>query len=537
MNESYDYIIVGGGSAGCVLANRLSADGKTSVCLLEAGPTHRSQLVSVPANLAITVPRKNARNWAFWTVPQPELNDRKGYQPRGRSLGGSSSINAMVYIRGTGHDYDRWADEGNTGWSFEDVLPFFKKAEHHVRGADDFHGVNGPLTVSPPRSPNPMNEMFLQAARECQIPINPDFNGVSQEGAGYYELTQRNGRRRSAAHAYLDSAVHRTNLTIKTDATVKRVCFNGNSAEGVDVQLGAEEIRLDAIREVVLSTGAFQSPQLLMLSGIGEEAALQEHGIACLHDLPGVGQNLQDHVDYTLLFETSSPHAIGINARSGLKVAIQAARFYLSGRGMLSTNFNETGAFLKTDPSEPAPDIQLHFAPALVDQHGRKRHSKRGVSCHVCVLRPQSRGSVTLRDRDYRSAPVIDPGFFTHPDDMKRLLKGIRMTQRLLAAPSLDEVMGQPMYASGSTDDAETIADIRSRADTIYHPVGTCRMGQDALSVVDERLRVRGVQKLRVIDASIMPYIVSGNTNAPAIMIGEKGAELIIEDAASPQLD
>lgn len=531
-NQTFDFVIVGGGSAGCTIANRLSESGKNSVCLLEAGGTHKSPLVTIPFNLAITVSR-GVKNWSFETTPQHGLNGRQGYQPRGKALGGSSSINAMIYIRGVKEDYNSWAALGNQGWSYEDVLPYFKKSEDHVAGASETHGVGGPLTVSPVRSPNPLNDVFIQAAEQAQIPRNEDFNTGTQEGVGFYELTQRNGERCSAARAYLDPAEGRKNLTILQDAYVERLVMNGKKATGVQASIANKSRQIHAAREVIVCAGALQSPQVLLLSGIGPRDKLDPHGIKQSHDLPGVGENLHDHPDYSLLYKTSSTDALGANTRSGLKIMWDTFQYKMRRRGMLTTNFNESGAFFYTDRSEPSPDIQLHFAISLVDSHGRKIHRYPGYTCHVCVLRPKSRGNLALTDANPRTHPKIDPAILAHEDDMESMLNGVFKAQQIMESPAFDSIRGEPLYCSGSKDRDELREDIRNRADTIYHPVGTCKMGQDQMAVVDEQLRVRGIDGLRVADASIMPTVISGNTNAPSIMIGEKCADMILTSLSS----
>jgi len=526
--QSFDYLIVGGGSAGCVLAARLSEDPKVRVALLEAGPPDTSVLIHCPAGLAVLAMNGQA-NWAFETVPQAGLDGRRGYQPRGKVLGGSSSINAMVYIRGHHSDYDHWAAEGNAGWGYDDVLPYFRRSEHNERGADAWHGSGGPLNVMDLRSPNRFGPVFVEAARQAGYPANLDFNAAEQEGVGLYQVTHRNGERCSASKAYLAPARQRPNLTVFTDVRVSRIVSEGKRATGVEfIQAGGRQ-RLGATREVLLCAGALQSPQLLMLSGVGPGDELQRLGIAVVHDLPGVGRHLHDHPDVVQVFD--APHLkdlFGLSLAGAVRVLRGIFEWRRARSGMLTTNFAEAGGFIKSSADEPLPDLQLHFVIGKLIDHGRKTVFGHGYSCHVCLLRPKSRGSVTLASADPTAAPRIDPNFLAEPEDLQRLVSGFKAMRRILSQPALAGYAGRELAASAvARSDDEIEACIRSRADTIYHPVGSCRMGSGALDVVDSQLRVHGMQGLRVVDASIMPRIVAGNTNAPTIMIAEKASDLI----------
>jgi choline dehydrogenase-like flavoprotein len=524
----FDYIIVGGGSAGCVLAARLTEDADVNVALLEAGPTDKSVLIHCPAGLAVLAKNGEA-NWKFDTAVQPGLNGRRGYQPRGKVLGGSSSVNAMIYIRGQREDYDSWAAEGNPGWGYDDVLPYFKKAEDNARGGNAFHGDAGPLHVQDLTTPNRMGSVFVQAGQQAGYLHNPDFNGASQEGVGVYQVTHKNGERFSAAKGYLTPNLRRPNLHVFTGAHTTRILLEHKRAVGVEFLHEGETKQLRASREVLLCAGALQSPQILMLSGIGPHKHLVENGIATLHDLPGVGQHLHDHIDIVQMVD--APHlteTFGVSF-PGIVNAIKGIFEWRRQRtGMLTTNFAEAGGFIKSQPQERTPDLQFHFAIAKLVNHGRSTVFGHGYSCHVCLLRPVSRGSVTLASKDPMAPPVIDPNFLGERDDVDRLVRGFKLMRTVLQQPALAALGGKegPKSAAAKSD-LEIEQFIRDNADTVYHPVGSCRMGRGPLDVVDHQLRVHGIKALRVVDASVMPSVVSGNTNAPTIMIAEKAADLI----------
>ncbi len=522
----FDYVIVGGGSAGCVLAARLSEDPAVRVCLVEAGAHDDSILVKVPLGAGLMVPTR-IRNWAFQTVPQAGLGGRRGYQPRGKTLGGSSSINAMIYMRGHASDYDDWAVQGAAGWSWNEVLPYFRRAENNERGASPLHATGGPLNVADLRSPNPFARLFVEAAKHAGLPANADFNGSEQEGVGFYQVTQKNGERWNAARAYLHPAMQRPNLAVLTDTTALRILLTEKRAMGLEVERGGKRQTLRASREVVVSAGAFQSPQLLMCSGIGPAEHLRERGIEVLCDSPEVGANLQDHLDYVINRRAASTDLLGLSLPGSVRLVKEILRWRRERRGMLTSNFAEAGGFVRTEPGLPQPDLQLHFVIGMVDNHARTMHLGHGFSCHVCVLRPKSRGSVRVSGADMREPPVIDPQFLSAPEDLAGMVRGFKLVRRILDAPPFAPFEAQELYTADVHTDAEIEAAIRARADTIYHPVGTCRMGSDERSVLDPQLRVRGVEGVRVVDCSVMPALIGGNTNAPAIMIGEKAADMI----------
>jgi choline dehydrogenase-like flavoprotein len=536
----FDYIIVGGGSAGSVLAGRLSEDPSVRVALLEAGPADSSVLIHCPAGLAVMA-KYQLNGWDYSTVPQPGLNGRRGYQPRGKVLGGSSSINAMIYARGHAKDYDDWAAQGNPGWSFADVLPYFKRAEHNERGADALHGQGGPLNVMDLRSPNPFLPAFLKAGQQAGYALNPDFNGAAQEGVGNYQVTHKNGERFSAAKGYLTPHLGRPNLQVITGALTTRVLTESVDgrprATGVEYRpdggRGAPQVlELNLGGEVVLSAGAFNSPQLLMLSGIGPSGQLREHGIKQVHELPGVGENLHDHPDVVIVVNAPKvTDLFGLSLTGVWRMLRGIFEWRRSRSGMLTTNFAEAGGFIKSAPEEAIPDLQWHFVVGKLVDHGRKTVFGHGYSCHVCLLRPRSRGTLRLASADPAAAPLIDPAFLKDPDDMARLVSGFKLTRRMLQQDGLARHGGKESAASASAQsDAQIEQFIRNHADTIYHPVGTCRMGTDPLAVVNERLQVRGVAGLRVVDASVMPSVVGGNTNAPVIMMAEKAVDMIRAD-------
>ena len=528
VTDTFDFVVVGAGSGGCAVASRLSEDPQNSVALLDAGGKNNNWVVTTPGALVLMVAGK-LNNWAFDTVPQPGLNGRIGYQPRGKGLGGSSAINAMVYIRGHRNDYDQWASLGNSGWGYADVLPYFKRSEDNADFGGDYHGKGGPLAVNQLRSDNPIQQTFLQAAREAQFRIREDFNGEEQEGLGIYQVTQKNGERWSAARGYIHPFMAtRPNLRVETGAHTTRILFEGKRAVGVKYRQGDVVKEVRARREVIISAGAFQTPQLLMLSGVGDSAALAKHGIESVHHLPGVGQNLQDHPDFIFAYTSDNPNFTGISFGGLARIFRAIGQYKRERRGPMTSNFAECGGFLKTRPELDTPDIQLHFGMAMVDDHGRKRHWGSGFSCHVCLLRPKSRGSVTLKNADPTQAPLIDPNFLGEVDDLEAMVAGYKTTQRLMETPALRALQKKDMFTSGIDSDDDIRALLRARVDTVYHPVGTWRMGvNDQMAVVDPKLKVLGLEGLRVVDASIMPTLIGGNTNAPTIMIGEKAADMI----------
>ncbi len=525
--DEFDVIVVGGGSGGSAVAGRLSEDPGLTVCLIEAGGTNANWRITTPGMMAAA---PKASNWAFETVAQAGLGGRRGFQPRGRGLGGSSAINAMLYVRGNRWDYDNWAALGCTDWSYADVLPFFRATEDNEEGTDEYHGAGGPLSVSNQRHVNPASRAFVAAAESLQIAANADFNGPRQDGVGLYQVTQRGGERWSAARAFLDPARSRPNLDIRTGAMVERVVVEQGRATGVVVRDGRGSRTLRARGAVVLAGGAFGTPQTLMLSGIGPGAHLRDHGIDVAIDRPAVGSDLQDHPDYVSTFASPRGDLFGRSLGGYWRTLMAIVEHRRRRTGAMTTPYAEAGGFWRIDPDAPAADIQWHFVPAILEDHGRVAVKGHGFSTHVCVLRPESRGTVRLASADAGVAPLIDPAFLQDPRDIAILREGVRLTHRICTAAALSPWTPVDRTPVDLRDDAALDALIRSRADTVYHPVGTCRMGSDTAAVCDPRLRVNGVAGLYVADASVMPRLVSGNTNAPTIMIAERCARFIAED-------
>ena len=525
----YDYIIVGSGSAGSVLANRLSARPEIKVLLLEAGGSDNSFYVRMPAGIAnLSGPRFN---WGYETAPQAAMKGRRMYWPRGRLIGGSSSVNAMVYMRGQPADYDHWRQLGNAGWSYDDVLPYFKKAERNERLHDRFHGADGPLNVAERPYTNPLSHAFVEAAQQAGLPFNPDFNGALQLGCGLFQVTQKNGRRWSAASAYLHPAAARENLTIVTKAQATRVLIENGRAVGVEYARGRRRHTARASQEVVLAAGAINSPQLLLLSGIGPAEELRARGVSVVHDLPGVGKNLQDHLNVNIVQRAKRGSALDGKNRGLAPIGV-ALEYLFYGTGPGTSNVAEAGAFAISELGAANPDIQYHFIPAQVVNHARTPMDGDGVTVHACCLRPQSRGEIRLASTDPLQPPVMDPNYLAADYDLKVLIAGLRQGRDILAAQAFKPWLGEERLPGPAVQSNAELEDfIRATAETEYHPVGTCKMGSDPMAVVDEKLRVRGIERLRVIDASIMPAIVSGNTNAPVIMIAEKGAEMMLAAA------
>lgn len=522
--ESFDYIVIGGGSGGSAVAGRLAVDGTRRVCLVEAGGRNNDFIIKTPGFMPFI---RNSSNYKFETVPQKGLNGRIGYQPRGKGLGGSSAINAMVYIRGNRWDYDLWSEMGCTGWAYKDVLPYFRKAEANERGADEYHGEGGPLFVSDQGSPNPTSHAFVESAAALQLRTNDDFNGERQDGFGLYQVTQRNGERWSVARGYVEPIREQGNLSIRTNTLVDRLVIEGGRVTGVMVRRGKRSEMLYARRGVVLCAGAFNSPQIMMLSGIGPAEHLKEQGINVVLDKPAVGSNLQDHIDYISGWTTESDVPFGQTLKGTLKLLGAMVEHRRHRTGTMTTCYAEAGGFWSVMPDAPAPDIQWHFVPAVLEDHAREKVKEHGFSLHACVLRPESRGTVRLGSKDAEAAPVIDPNFLDDDRDIETLRAGVRLSHRIAEAPPLQEFGPTDRHPIDIDDDDALDALIRERADSVYHPVGTCRMGADEDSVVDPTLKVRDVDGLWIADASIMPKIVSGNTNAPSIMIGERCADFI----------
>ncbi|MGB3754254.1 MAG: GMC family oxidoreductase N-terminal domain-containing protein [Parerythrobacter sp.] len=529
----YDYIVIGGGSAGSAVAGRLAVDGTRRVCLVEAGGRNNNFLIKTPGFMPFL---RGSSNYRYDTVAQKGLNGRIGYQPRGKGLGGSSAINAMVYIRGNAWDYDNWAEMGCDGWAYEDVLPWFKKAEGNERGADAYHGDGGPLFVSNQNHTNPTSRAFVASAEALQLRGTDDFNGAEQAGFGIYQVTQHKGERWSAARAYVEPICDQGNIDIRTNTLVERLVVENGRVTGAVLRKGKQTETIHAGGPggggVILSAGAFNSPQILMTSGIGPAAHLKDHGIDVVSDSGEVGGNLQDHIDYVSSWATESTDPIG-DSLAGTKRMVAAMLEHRRHRtGIMTTPYAEAGGFWRVMDDAPAPenvpDVQWHFVPALLEDHGREKVKGHGFSLHACVLRPESRGTVRLNSADAADAPRIDPNFLDDDRDIATLRAGVRLSHRIADAPPLADYDGRDRNPVDLADDDALDDLIRNRADTVYHPVGTCRMGSDADAVVDTKLRANGVEGLWIADASVMPKIVSGNTNAPSIMIGERCADFIM---------
>lgn len=526
----FDYLIIGAGSAGCVLAHRLSADGRHRVLLLEAGPPDTNPWIHIPLGYGKLFATPSV-NWMYQSEPEPELNGRRIFSPRGKVLGGSSSINGLVHVRGQREDFDEWARLGNPGWSHADVLPYFRRSEDYFGGEDACHGAGGPLSVSELPDRHALCDAFIEAGTQIGVPRNDDFNGVSQEGVGYYHTTSRRGRRVSAAAAYLRPARKRSNLTVITGALATRILFDGRRAVGAEYRIGESVHSARAAREVLLCGGSFNSPQLLQLSGVGPAALLQRHGIALTLDAPGVGEGMQDHFYVRTVWKCTEPITINDQLGTLPRRVLTGLRYALRRRGPLTVSAGYAGAFVCTRPDVPRPDVQFYFINFSTDRMGTTLHPFPGFTVSMSPLRPESRGSVRIRSADPREAPAIQYHYLTTDGDRRTAIDALRMVRRLVTAPAMKRyVLAEHAPGAQVNTDDEWLDYARSVGGTVYHPTSTCRMGQDAFAVVDERLRVRGLQGLRVVDASIMPNVVSGNSNAATIMIAEKGADLILED-------
>ncbi|GAC17714.1 GMC family oxidoreductase [Paraglaciecola arctica] len=525
----FDFIIIGAGSAGATLAARLTEKSQFSVCLIEAGGKDKSPFIHIPFGLAF-LSRMTNLGWEYNTEPQSHLNDRKLFWPRGKVLGGSSSLNAMCYIRGVPEDYDLWSEMGAKGWDWQTVLPYFKKSEKQQHGESELHGADGYLSVSDLRHTNPLANSFVDAAQDIGLAKVTDFNSREREGLGFYQVTQENGQRCSTAKGYLTPALTRSNLTVITDALVEKIQINDSVATGVKLQLNGEFIELTATKEVLLSAGAINSPQVLMLSGLGPKAHLAEKGIEIIADLPGVGQNLQDHLDAIVQHRCKSRESYSISLALIPRYVKAAFNYWFNRKGLLTSNVAEAGGFDKTQSAGDIPDIQYHFLPAILLNHGRTTAFGYGYGVHVCGLYPKSRGEIKLRSKDPQDLAMIDPHYLEHPDDQKVMIDGVRRARKILAAPSFEKYQSWEIGPGPEAQtDEQILAFIRKKGETIYHPVGTCKMGNidDVMTVVDPELKVKGIKGLRVVDASVMPTLVGGNTNAPTIMIAERCADLI----------
>jgi choline dehydrogenase len=527
----YDYIIIGAGSAGCVLANRLTANGRYTVLLLEAGPKDSNPWIHIPVGYGKLFAAPEV-NWMYQSEPEPELRGRRIFTPRGKVLGGSSSINGLVHVRGQREDFDEWARLGNAGWSFEDVLPYFRKSEDFQHGESAYHGSDGPLSVSDLPDKHPLCDAFIAAGREEGFPVNDDFNGERQEGVGYYHSTARNGRRASCAVAYLRPARKRENLQVHTGAFVTRICFHGRHAHSVEYRVGDKTHSVLAHREILLCGGSLNSPQLLQVSGIGPGSLLTRFGIPVVLDAPGVGEGLQDHFYVRTVWQCTRPITLNDAARTLAGRLAMGLRYALFRRGPLTVSAGYAGAFVKTRPSVSRADVQLYFINFSTDKMGTSLHTFPGFTVSVSPLRPDARGSVRVRSADSRDAPSIRYNYLKSADDRQTIVDGLKIVRGLMGTSAMQPyILAEHAPGKRVNTDNEWLDYAREVGGTVYHPTSTCRMGQDATAVVDDRLRVRGITGMRVVDASIMPNVVSGNTNAATVMIAEKGADLILADA------